>query len=818
MTTITKGTAINLTRRSFLQVSAVVGGGLLFSIFLPTKPLAAQALPSAGIDEIIAAAVTGNRTPLVDETVASASAETSVTVGVWVRIDPDESVTILVPTAEMGQGVLTSLAQILAEELKVDWHKVRTMHAPEGAAWGSRLTGGSTSVRTRYTLLRRAGAAARDLLIRAAAQSWGIDPTLCQAAHGQVTRTDTSASLTYGQLAPLAATLTPATDPAYLDSLLTPDAQMQVIGKSVPRPDLPSKVDGSAIYGIDVRLPNMLYAAVRHCPAIGGVLKSVPPKPTGVVAVVPLKNAAGVFNAVAVVATDTWAAMRAAKELSVRWTVPATSIAINSTAIMAQAQTLMAAGTPVIAENSLNGAPSTDPLAVEAALAAATNRYELTYDLPYVAHATFEVLNCTALVTESGGAVTGCQIWAPTQWVTVCETTGATVTGLPQGAIKVTNTLLGSGLGRKFEADFISQAVQIANTPALRNRPVKLTWSREEDFGNDRYRPMALSRVRVGVDGAGHITAWDNRIVTPGILYQRGTPLDRVDSQAVEGAWHLPYQMGTRRVGHVQHPAPVPLGFWRSVGSSINTFVVESAVDEVAKAVGSDPYQYRRQMLATQPRQLRVLDTAAQMAGWGTRALLAGRALGIAIAESFGTIVCEVVELSAPAANSVKVHRVWCAVDCGKAINPDTIKQQIEGGMALGLSTALWSKITWLKGATVEKNFNKSRKLLLREMPLCDVTILETPDAPLGGIGKPGTPPIAAAVANAYAKLTGVRLRSLPLFPTQSQMSERLIAAAENDNADLLSSEPSVEADSDVDLLQDGVEVQYELFLPLTVR
>lgn len=801
MSTATNLSNVLLSRRNFLQVSAAASGGLLLSIFLPTTKLAIAQAEEPAIDALIAAAVAGDQVALHTETVTAAATEASTGVGVWVRIDPDESVTILVPTAEMGQGVLTSLAQILAEELKVSWDKVRTMHAPEGSAWGSRLTGGSTSVRTRYTLLRRAGAATRDLFIRSAAQSWGIAPALCLANNGQVTRTDTNQSLTYGQLAAVAATLTPSNDPVYLDSLLTPDSQMQLIGKSVPRPDLPSKVDGSAIYGIDVRLPNMLYAAVRHCPVVGGKLKSLPTKPANVIAVVPLTNAAGVVNAIAVVAQDTWNAMRAAKALQVTWTVPASSSTLDSKTIMAQAQQLMNSGTPVIAENSENGAPSTNATAVETALAAATKRYEFTYDVPYVAHATFEVLNCTALVTTTNQTVTSCQIWAPTQWVTVCETTGAAVTGLPQSAIKVTNTLLGSGLGRKFEADFISQAVQIANTPALRDKPVKLTWSREEDFSNDRYRPMALSRVRIGVDSVGNLAAWDNRLVSPGILYQRGTPLTQVDSQAVEGARNLPYQMGVRRVGHVQHPAPIPLGFWRSVGSSINTFIVESALDEVAKALGVDPYQYRRRLLTAQPRHLRVLDTAAQMAGWGTRPLLAGHALGLAFAESFGTLVCEVVELSVPTTGGVKVHNVWCAVDCGKAINPDTIKQQIEGGMVQGLTTALWSKTTWAQGSAVEKNFNKSRKLLLREMPTCNVTVLETPGVPIGGIGEPGTPPIAAAVANAYAALTGLRLRSLPLFPAQSIMQEGRMAEG-GDSSDTV----------------DELEIEQAYFLPLVQR
>lgn len=723
------------TRRDFLKTVAVTGGGFMLGVVLPDTHRLAGAASSAAA------------------------------VGVWIRIGTDESITIMVPTSEMGQGVLTSLPQLIAEELRCDWSKVRTEHAPEGTQWGSRLTGGSTSVRTRYIALRRAGAAARDMLVRAAAATWSTSADQCVAALGKVSRIGSTQVLSYGQLASLAATLAPSNDTAYLDSLLTADSQMRIIGKSVARPDIPSKVDGSAIFGIDIRLPGMLYAAVRHCPTVGGTLKSLPAKPTGAKAVVALTNAKGQVNAVAIVAGDTWSAMRMARQLKVSWSNPANASQIESSAILAEATELMASGTGVVAENVLQGLPSSDPRSADQALAASARRTEFTYSLPYLAHMTFEPLNCTALV--AGGE---CRIWAPTQWVSGCEATGAAVTGLPRSAIKVTNALMGKGLGRKFEQDFVSQAVQIAK--ALPGLPIKLTWSREEDTANDQYRPMALCRVSIGLDAAGNIASWIHRIVSPGILYQRGTPLTSVDSQSVEGARGLHYTMGARRVEHVQHPCTVPVGFWRSVGSSINAFVVESAVDEVALLLGNkDPYQLRKSLLSHDARAVRVLDTAAQMAGWG-RQLPAGRALGMAFAESFNTLVCQVVEISAPTATSVKLHKVWIAADVGKAVNPDTIKQQMEGGMFEGLSAALWGKITWVNGGTVEKNFNKSRKLRMSEMPACEVTVLETPGVPLGGVGEPGTPPIAPAVANAFARLTGIRLRTLPMFPTQSAMGD----------------------------------------------
>jgi isoquinoline 1-oxidoreductase beta subunit len=724
--------AEELSRREFLRVSAAVGGGLLLSIALPSLGSRAEA---AGTDASVTA---------------------------WVRIAADDTVTIMVPTSEMGQGILSSLPQLLAEEMKADWSKVRSEHAPNDAAFGPRLTGGSSSVRTRYVTLRRAGAAVRDLLVRAAAQFWAIEPSACVADQGIVENMLTHERLSFGDIAPLVTSygLEPASDTAYLDSLLTPDVQMKLIGQRLPRPDLPDKVNGSALFGIDVRLPGMVYAAVKHCPALGGSLATTPARPSGALAVVPLKNAKGVLNAVAVVARDTWSAMRLAKSLRVSWKIPSDASAINSSAIAATAQQLLTDGAPVIAENIVNDSASNDLTAVDVALMNAVRTFDLTYSLPYLAHMTFEPLNCTAQVTT-----TSCTLWVPTQSVSSCATTAQSLTGIPASQIVVHNMLLGGGLGRKFEQDFVSQAIQIAQT--LGGTPVKLTWSREEDTGNDLYRPMALSRVNAGVDASGAILGWCNRNVSPGILYQRGLPPGAIDSQAVEGARKLPYTMHARRVEHVAHPVPVPVGFWRSVGSSINAFVVESAIDEIASALGRDPLAYRQMLLANNPRVLRVLNAAATRAGWG-RALPAGRALGLAVAESFNTIVCEVVEISVPSSGGIRVHNVWAAVDCGKAINPDTVEQQIEGGMVYGLTAALWGKITWLNGGTVEKNFNKSRKLLMREMPVCETVILETAGVPLGGIGEPGTPPIAPAVANAYARLTGIRVRDLPMFPAAS--------------------------------------------------
>lgn len=707
-----------LDRRQFI-VSAV--GGLTLGFTLPGFSREAQAA-------VLPQTATG-------ETVVNA----------WIRIGTDERITILVGAADMGQGVLTGLPQIVAEELMVEWDQVRSEHAPANPAYANpmfraQFTGGSTSVRGYYLALRRAGAAAREMLIAAAARQFGVSTTDCQAGAGRVTNKLTGASLSYGELAPLAALITPPVDPP-----LVADGALRLIGQSVPRLDIPAKVNGSAVYGLDVRLPGMVYAAIKHCPVFGGTVSTVPKAPLGTLAVV------GLGNAVAVVADNTWKAMRAAASLSVSWKLPSGYSAMSSSQILSQAQQLMASGPAAAAERS--GDPAS----------AAGRVLDMTYYVPYLAHACMEVLNCTVNLTE-----TSCEVWAPTQAQGSVVNTVRSLTGLDPSKIKVNTTYLGGGLGRKFEQDFINQAVRIAQAV---KRPVKLTWSREEDFQHDQYRPMALSRVRATVDAAGNITGWYNRIVSPSILWQRGNPLSTgIDGQSVEGAIHLPYAFGSRLVEYVRHPAAIPVGFWRSVGNSINAFVVESAVDELATAAGIDPLLYRQRLLAGSPRHLSVLNAAASLGGWSTP-LPAGRARGIALCSSFGSIVAQMAEISQVSATEIRVHRVACAVDCGRAINPDIVKQQMEGGIVHGLTAALWGQVTFSSGKAGARNFSNYRMLRMREMPRIDVEVIQS-GAPIGGIGEPGVPPIAPAVVNAYARLTGQRVRALPMFPSAATMPD----------------------------------------------
>lgn len=709
-----------ISRRRFI-VSSAAAGGMLLGFSLPLVSRLARAEQG------------------------SSPAPSTATVNAWIRIGSDERITILVGSSEMGQGVISALPQIVAEDLMVDWAMVTGEHAPPGAAFvnpgtGSQLTGGSMSVRGYYQSLRLAGAAARDMLVMAAANQWELPFAQCSAGgHGTVVNSIDSRSATYGELAAAAALLVPPLNPS-----LVPDNQLRLIGTSVARPDLPNKVDGSAIFGIDAIVPNMLYAAIRHCPTLGGTLSGTPPTPPGAIAAVPLGNA------VAVVATDTWRAIKGAEELQANWSIPPTASSLSTAQIFAEAQQLLASGTPAIAEDVGN---------VESTFAGAAHRLDLVYDVPYLAHATMEPMNCTASVTANA-----CEIWAPTQAAGFIPGLVASLTGLSPGQVTLHTTYLGGGLGRKFEMDYVRQAILVS---MAMGQPVKLTWQREEDFCNDQYRPMAMVRLRAGLDASGNIVAWWYRNVSASILYQRGwIGPDSVDSQAVDGAIDLPYAMASRRIEYVRHPATVPVGFWRSVGHSINAFMVESAIDELALIAGDNPLDYRRRLLAGDARSLAVLNAAAALAGWDTPPP-SGRARGIAFHASFGSVVAQVVELSGNTPATIKVWRVSCVIDCGRAINPDTVEAQMQGGIVHGMTAALWGKMAFQNGRPSPRNFNQYKMMRMRDMPQIDVQVIQS-GAALGGTGEPGVPPIAPAIANAYAALNGTRLRSLPLTGPQS--------------------------------------------------
>jgi len=669
----------------------------------------------------------------------------------YIHIGIDESVTVFVGGGEMGQGIWSGLAMGVAEDLFVAWEKIKIEPITAALSW---LTGGSSGVARRMGTFRTAGATARVMLTNAAAQTWGVDPSVCVANNGMVTNTSTGATLTYGALVALASTL-----PVPTGVPLVQPANYRILGTSVTRKDLYDKVNGKAKYGLDVMVPGMVFAAIKNSPVAGGTPKLPIAVPAGALAVVPLDNA------VAVVATNTWAAMKLANSLNVTWINPAETAKQNSADFAVTAGVLMGSTKPYVVGADNTGAVYTAETAGtgNANLATSAKMMELNYTFPYLAHCCMEVLNCTASVTP-----TSCELWVPTQAPASCLKTAQTLLpNLPASAFKVNVMLMGGGLGRKFEQDYVANSIKVALAVG---KPVKLTYSREQDMARDYYRPMAVSRVRVGFDAANNVTALHIRNVVPSISAQRAAVLGpKGDSAGTEGLVGRSYALANRLIEYVQHPSPVPVGYWRSVGNSFNAFVIESAIDEIAAATGQDAYLLRRQLLAGDARSIAVLDAAAALGGWSTP-VATGHARGIAIAPSFGSIVAQVVDVSLATATSLKVNSVACVVDCGFAMNPDSVAAQMQGGIIHGLSAALWGQVTFSKGVASAKNFSNYPAARMKDSPAITVQIINSGAAP-SGTGEPGVPPIGPAIAAAYFKLTGKRVRSLPFFPG-SKMSE----------------------------------------------
>ena len=733
-----------LRRREFLTA----GGSLTLGLVLPTL---------SGLDE-------------------ARAATTTAAVNAWLTIGSDESITLSIGSSEMGQGSFSGLAQVLAEDLYVNFSRVKlvqggpTMASP--APVGTSInTVGSSVTRSSYWRLRDASAIARETLVQAAMNRLG-DSTRANyvITDGVIRHLPTGKTLSYGQVAGDAALLTPPTS-----APLVPDSQFKSIGKALPRFDIPAKVDGSAVYGIDVRLPNMVYAVIKHSPTLGGTLAATPAVPGGMLAVVPTRVVAGTgrgleavgnVNAVAVVGTNTWDAWNAAKRLSAKWNLPANATSLNSTQFLADANALLTSATPYVAGGANPPGTlytvETTAVDVDKAIAGASKKVDAVYSLPYVAHACMEVLNCTVDYVPG----VKCVIYAPTQGSKAVLQLAMTLTGLSASQITVNTTFLGGGLGRKWETDFISQAIQVGMAV---QRPVKLMWPREEDFTHDQYRPMALIHAKAGLDANGLITGWTYRNVSPSLLAQRGIPLGASgDSQGIEGAQALPYQFGARKTEYVTHPSPIPVGFWRSVGASLNTFAVESMIDELAFAAGKDPLAFRQSRL-TDPRWIAVLNEAARLGNWGAP-VPAGHARGIAIGTAFNSIVAQVVEIAGVGTDTIRVARSSVAIDCYLSVNPGSVEAQIAGGVVHGLNAALYGKQNFVNGAAQSKNFNNNRMIRLGEMPQVAVTIIPPPpvadrSVPIGGVGELGVPTLAPALANAYFKLTGKRVRALPFFP-----------------------------------------------------
>jgi len=696
--------------------------------------------------------------------------------GVYITIGADETVTLTFPGAEMGQGAATALPMIIAEELMVDWAKVSVvlggydplLNRPASKTNGvwtlgtSQSSGGSNSVRGYHDYLRDLGATARQKLIWAAAAANGLQPADLQAVNGTIVkRADGSSIGTYGQFAADAVSQTP-NDVAWVQP------PYRYIGQSVPRIDIPKKVNGSAGFGIDVRLPGMLFASVILAPKYGQTLGSYGQVPAGAIAVVPVPGGAVPLAAsntspplaqpmagVAVVTnTTTWQAVKAARSLQVTWVDAPYTANLDSTVMTGRAATLMSTGTAVAASPVVGDA--------DAAIAAAptTQRYTGTYSVPYINHVTMEPMNATALVTD-----TSCEIWAPTQVQTKTAEAARLITGLPLSAIKVNNTFLGGGFGRRLQTDFILQAVTVAQ--AMKGTPVKLVWSREEDFTHDYSRPASLTKLDAAVDAGGNITALKGRVVCPSSKKQNGSlAANTVDSSAVDGIVNALYNFPNKKIEWVLDPVEVPVGSWRSVGNSQNCFFLETFLDEIATGTRQDPIALRRKLLnsgtPTHLRALAVLDALVTASNWNT-APASGRARGMALSMSFGdTIVGEVAEVSGSFTSGFKVQSVTVVIDPGSVINPDTVRAQVESAVNQGLAAAMWQGMKFTSGEPMMKNFNTYRMNRMKDMPPVNTVILQS-GAKMGGVGEPALPPIAPAVVNAIAKLTGKRVRNLPI-------------------------------------------------------
>jgi CO/xanthine dehydrogenase Mo-binding subunit len=687
-----------LDRREFVKIGAMAGTGLLLGIRLPER------------------AAHGRRA-------------TPFQPNAFVRVDPDGIVTIWLARSEMGQGVHTSLPMIVADELDADWNNVRVVQADaHPSRYGRMMTVGSTSVRGgAWTPLRAAGATARAMLVSAAAARWGVTASELRTERGRVLHDASHRSATYGELADDASRLpVPARAP------LKDPRQFRLIGTRVPQVNLDEKVSGRARYGLDVRVPGMRFATVVHPPVFGGNVATM--DATRALAVRGVRDVFTIPSGVAVVADSTWAAIKGSKALNVTWDNGAFS---SSSADIAAEFSRLADGAGVVAEEHGDA---------DTSLRSAAKRVSATYTAPYLAHATMEPMNCTARVTSDR-----CEVWVPTQNPQGVQEAAARISGLPLDSVTVHVTYLGCGWGRRGRVDYAEDALEIAKRV---DAPVQTMWTREEDMQHDFYRPSAHVRLEGGVDAQGRATALRARIVAQPLTGAR------VDGPAVSGIADMTYDIPNVRVEWSKPDVAVPVGYWRSVGPSQNTFILESFVDEMAAAAGRDPLEFRRELLAGNPRVRNVLEIAAKQSGWGT-ALPAGRARGISVMSDRGGRVAEVAEVSLENGR-VRVHRVTCVVDCGRVIHPGIVEAQMSGSIIGGLAAALYGEITLDRGRVKQANFNAYPMLRMREAPEIAVHIVPSEEEP-GGVGEPGLPGIAPAVANALFTLTGVRVRRLPI-------------------------------------------------------
>ncbi|GGD33513.1 xanthine dehydrogenase family protein molybdopterin-binding subunit [Pseudoxanthomonas indica] len=716
------------TRREFLKTGAVLGGGLVIGFVVP----AAHRLARAQNPPL----------PLPASDPARGFAPNA-----FLRIGNDDRLTVLLAHSEMGQGIWTTLPLLIAEELDADWSRISVEHAPAGPAYahpafGMQMTGGSSTTWSEFDRYRAAGAMARALLLQAAAQRWQVPVANLRTDNGTVI--NGSEKLRYGDLADAAALLK-APDPKTL--VLKDPKDWKLIGKGAKRLDSADKITGRAKFGMDVQFEGLLTAVVARAPVFGGKLVSF--DATAAKAVAGVRNVVQVPSGVAVIADHYWAALQGRAALVVEWDA-GPHAGLDTEKLRSDFAT-MARSPGTLAVQAGNA---------EAAMAQASKTIEAQYSVPYLAHAPMEPLNCTVKISADA-----CEIWTGTQFQTVDQQVAAGITGLKPEQITIHTTFLGGGFGRRATpvADFVTEAVHVAKAA---NAPVKTVWSREDDVRGGYYRPAYVQWAKVGLDADGLPVAWQQRLVgqsiTAGTPFEPFTVKNGIDATSVEGVADSPYVLGTaaHRVELHSPQTGIPVLWWRSVGHSYNGFVMESLIDELAHAAGQDPVAYRRRLLKAHPRHLAALNLAAEKFGWGTPAAK-GRGHGIAVHESFGSFVAQAAEVSVEN-GQIRVHRVVCAIDCGLAVNPDNIKAQMESGIAFGLGATLYSRLSFKQGQVQESNYHDYRVLRLNEMPVVEAYIVPSTEK-MGGVGEPGTPPIAPAVANAVFALTGQRLRDLPL-------------------------------------------------------
>jgi len=710
----------SLARREFLKTTAAFSGGLCIAAYVPELAAGAREQAAAG---------PGVFAP-----------------NAFLRIASDDTITVIVNHSEMGQGIYTGLPMLLNEELQADWTKIKVEAAPVDPAYnhtvfGVQMTGGSTTTPSEWERFRKMGAMARIMLMQAAAEKWSVPAESCQAQDGVIIHAESGKKASYGSLAQAATQLKP---PAEIP--LKDPKKFTLIGKSVKRLDTPSKVNGTAQFGLDVRLPGMIYAVVARPPVFGGKVVSV--DSSEALKVPGVQTVQQIPSGVAVIAGRFWAAKLGRDKLKITWDHGPN--AALSTSKMTEEFSRTSTRPGKIARK--NGDP-------QSALSSAAKTITAEYDVPYLAHAMMEPLNCVVDLRADS-----CELWTGTQFETIDRLMAAKVAGLPPEKVKLNTTLLGGGFGRRANpaSDFVVEAVHIAK---IAKAPVKVVWTREDDLAGGWYRPKWHDRFAAGLDAEGNPVAWTHTIVGQSIMagtaFENFAVKDGVDSTSVEGAADLLYGIPNLQVDLHSPVIGVPVQWWRSVGHSHTGFSVEAFLDEVAHAGGKDPLELRRKLLAKEPRMLATLNLVAEKSGWG-KPLPRGVGRGIATHFSFDSYVAQVVEASVEKNGTVKVHRVFCAVDCGRAINPEIVKAQMEGGIIFGLTAALKTEITLENGMVQQKNFHDYQMLRMFESPAIEVYIVPS-DAPPTGVGEPGVPPVAPALSNAIFAATGKRLRRLPI-------------------------------------------------------